>query len=226
MTSTRIYTAAAAFAAPVTRLSFAPSSSALFRGAVGGGAAAVGVAHGLGAARRSAFTSGAHPARLLQSRRQLTAGAGGGGGISALLHGFESRTNDTTNNNNVVRARDISTSAVLKSGGNAPTTVAFADLDLCAQSQRAIKEVKGFEFATAVQDQTLRPILEGKDCLARAKTGSGKTIGFLLPAIETMMRNEKPPHGSISVLILSPTRELATQIYEVGLHNVKGCCTT
>ena len=170
-----------------------------------------------------------HHARLLSTSRLYhltTTGSssiGGGGGISALLRSSDSSSSQwpfivTTNNAN--NARDITTSAVAKSGGNAPTTVAFADLDLCDASLRAIKEVKGFEFATAVQDQTLLPILEGKDTLARAKTGSGKTIGFLLPAIEALMRSgpDVGNDGTVSILVLSPTRELATQIHEETLQ--------
>ena len=99
--------------------------------------------------------------------------------------------------------------------GNGATDVAFADLDLCAETLRALHEVKGFERATAVQGQTLPHILGGADVLARAKTGSGKTIAFLLPALEKLAAGQIDPRGDrISVLILSPTRELATQILD------------
>ena len=57
--------------------------------------------------------------------------------------------------------------------GNGATDVAFADLDLCAETLRALHEVKGFERATAVQGQTLPHILGGADVLARAKTDDG-----------------------------------------------------
>lgn len=60
---------------------------------------------------------------------------------------------------------------------------------------------------------TLPVILSGKDCLAKAKTGTGKTLAFLIPSIEKML--QKPPSRGgkpISTLILSPTRELAMQI--------------
>ena len=99
--------------------------------------------------------------------------------------------------------------------GNGATDVAFADLDLCAETLRALHEVKGFERATAVQGQTLPHILGGADVLARAKTGSGKTIAFLLPALEKLAAGKIDAKGDrISVLILSPTRELATQILD------------
>ena len=70
------------------------------------------------------------------------------------------------------------------------------------------------DSATVVQDQTLPPILQGLDVLARAKTGSGKTVAFLLPSIEAMLKGPPPQRGDVSCLILSPTRELASQIHE------------
>ena len=100
------------------------------------------------------------------------------------------------------------------STGNAPTTVAFADLDLCDESLRALHEVKGYRNATEVQDAVLPHIMAGKDVLARAKTGSGKTIAFLLPVLEKLKRTPPERRGGISALVLSPTRELATQIQE------------
>lgn len=102
----------------------------------------------------------------------------------------------------------------LTSAGNAPTTVAFADLDLCDESLRALHEVKGYRHATEVQDAVLPHIMAGKDVLARAKTGSGKTIAFLLPVLEKLKRTPPERRGGISALVLSPTRELATQIQE------------
>ena len=100
----------------------------------------------------------------------------------------------------------------IQDGGNVPTTMAFQSMGLSAQSMRAITEVCKFTHATAVQDQTLPHITRGVDVLARAKTGSGKTVGFTLPSIELLMKNEVRK-GDVSVLIVSPTRELASQIH-------------
>ncbi|KAF1991549.1 DEAD-domain-containing protein [Aulographum hederae CBS 113979] len=50
------------------------------------------------------------------------------------------------------------------------------------------------------------------DCLVQAKTGTGKTIAFLLPALQTLLKNSNLPKGQVGVLVLSPTRELALQI--------------
>lgn len=71
----------------------------------------------------------------------------------------------------------------------------------------------GFEHMTPVQAATFPPIFEGNDVLAQAKTGTGKTVAFLLPAIQKMItRNDRAAGRSISLLVISPTRELAMQI--------------
>eukprot|EP00911_Craspedida_sp_UC1_P000355 UC1_evm1s273 len=70
-----------------------------------------------------------------------------------------------------------------------------------------------YELMTEVQAASLPTILDGHDVLARAKTGTGKTVAFLLPAIELVMKQQgRRRPGDISVLCLSPTRELAAQI--------------
>ena len=67
----------------------------------------------------------------------------------------------------------------------------------------------GFDNMMPVQAATLEYLLQGKDCMAQAKTGTGKTLAFLLPAIDTILKNNTP---RLSALILCPTRELALQI--------------
>ncbi|EXJ53967.1 hypothetical protein A1O7_09304 [Cladophialophora yegresii CBS 114405] len=66
-----------------------------------------------------------------------------------------------------------------------------------------------FDHMMPVQAATLEYLLQGKDCLAQAKTGTGKTLAFLLPAVDTILRNRSP---RLSALVLCPTRELALQI--------------
>lgn len=69
-----------------------------------------------------------------------------------------------------------------------------------------------FDHMMPVQEATLKPLLEKRvDCLAQAKTGTGKTVAFLLPAIQTLI-NRKRKAGGISLLVMTPTRELAMQI--------------
>jgi superfamily II DNA/RNA helicase len=68
----------------------------------------------------------------------------------------------------------------------------------------------GYKTATPVQAKAIPVVLEGKDVVASAQTGSGKTAAFVLPALDALAA--KKPSGKPSVLILTPTRELATQI--------------
>ncbi|KAJ1024474.1 hypothetical protein NDA13_004407 [Ustilago tritici] len=83
-----------------------------------------------------------------------------------------------------------------------------------------------FPTMSAVQAATLSTALSGKDVLAQAKTGTGKTLAFLIPSIQKLCALPKPPpQRSISVLVLSPTRELALQIEKEAqmlLANLQG----
>ena len=90
--------------------------------------------------------------------------------------------------------------------------VRFASLPLCAESQRALSEGLRYEFCTKVQAMSLPACLSGTDVVCKAKTGSGKTIAFLLPAIESIKANPSRPRNSVACLVISPTRELAAQI--------------
>ena len=70
-----------------------------------------------------------------------------------------------------------------------------------------------FDHMMPVQAATLHELLQNKiDCLAQARTGTGKTIAFLLPAIQNMINSRRGNRAGISTLILTPTRELAIQI--------------
>jgi ATP-dependent RNA helicase RhlE len=71
----------------------------------------------------------------------------------------------------------------------------------------------GYETATPVQAQVIQPILAGKDIIASAQTGTGKTAAFLLPIIHKMITSHHAAH-QINALIIVPTRELAIQIAE------------
>ncbi|KAL8820046.1 MAG: hypothetical protein Q9223_001652 [Gallowayella weberi] len=69
-----------------------------------------------------------------------------------------------------------------------------------------------FDTMSPVQEKVMSTLPNmGSDCLVQAKTGTGKTIAFLLPAIQNTLRN-RPARGLVSILVLSPTRELALQI--------------
>lgn len=90
-----------------------------------------------------------------------------------------------------------------------------------------------FETCTDVQAKTMPIILQGNDVLAQAKTGTGKTVAFLVPAIQRLLRsNTARAPGQIGILVISPTRELATQIADEakillrGLPNIGVCTAT
>lgn len=94
------------------------------------------------------------------------------------------------------------------------STTKFADLPISQASIDAVTNVMKFECLTMVQDATLPAILKGKDVLAKAKTGTGKTVAFLLPSVEhiSLKDRERSNPKNISMLVISPTRELAAQI--------------
>lgn len=89
--------------------------------------------------------------------------------------------------------------------------VKFDSLPIHPLTKKAIKEIFGYEFCTKVQAQSLPACLSGIDVLAKAKTGTGKTFGFMIPAIERLLSNPPRP-GQIGCMVFSPTRELAMQI--------------
>ncbi|XP_073305707.1 probable DEAD-box ATP-dependent RNA helicase 48 [Primulina huaijiensis] len=91
----------------------------------------------------------------------------------------------------------------------------FDECNISPLTVRALTEA-GYVQMTAVQDATLSVVLEGKDALVKARAGTGKSIAFLLPAIETVLKassvNKIQRVPPIYVLVLCPTREIASQI--------------
>lgn len=89
----------------------------------------------------------------------------------------------------------------------------FADLDLDPNILQAIEEA-GFDRPTHVQAQAIPEALDGKDVLASAPTGTGKTAAFALPALQYLQDFPRRKPGPARILILTPTRELAIQVAE------------
>ena len=81
----------------------------------------------------------------------------------------------------------------------------FATLGLHADLLKGIREL-GFTRPTPIQEQAIPPALEGRDLLASAQTGSGKTAAFLLPIMHRLLAR---PRRVTRALVLTPTRELA-----------------
>jgi ATP-dependent RNA helicase DDX18/HAS1 len=90
----------------------------------------------------------------------------------------------------------------------------FSELNLSEKTMRAIADMK-FETMTEIQQRGIPPLLAGRDVLGAAKTGSGKTLAFLIPAIEMLSSLRFKPRNGTGVIIVSPTRELALQIFGV-----------
>ena len=88
--------------------------------------------------------------------------------------------------------------------------MAFTGFGLDATLLKAVREL-GFTSPTPIQVQAIPPALKGRDVLACAMTGSGKTAAFLLPILQRLMAK---PRGVTRALVLAPTRELAAQIHE------------
>ncbi len=80
----------------------------------------------------------------------------------------------------------------------------------------------GFVQATPVQSEAIPPALAGRDVVATAQTGTGKTLAFLLPVIQSLTKLGAKPASGIRALILAPTRELALQIHESALKLTQG----
>jgi len=90
----------------------------------------------------------------------------------------------------------------------------FTDLGLIAPLLKAITE-QGYTKPTPVQAQAIPFILQGRDMLAGAQTGTGKTAGFTLPLLQLLSKNKPAsPKRKVRALILTPTRELAAQVGE------------
>lgn len=86
----------------------------------------------------------------------------------------------------------------------------FTELGLDTRLLEGI-DAMGYETATPVQEQVIKPILEGKDIIASAQTGTGKTAAFLLPVVNKIITEPHDAH-LINAVIIVPTRELAVQI--------------
>ena len=94
--------------------------------------------------------------------------------------------------------------------------MSFNSLGLSDALLKAISK-KGYTTPSPIQQKSIPPILEGKDVLASAQTGTGKTAGFTLPILQILSQGKHLSHRPIRALILTPTRELAAQI----LANIK-----
>ena len=97
--------------------------------------------------------------------------------------------------------------------------MSFSSLGLRAELSRAVSE-KGYSTPTPIQQQAIPLILQGRDIMGGAQTGTGKTAGFTLPLLQRLMVPAKAKNNSgkgrrpVRALVLTPTRELAAQVAE------------
>ncbi|KAI9461233.1 DEAD-domain-containing protein [Lactarius psammicola] len=96
----------------------------------------------------------------------------------------------------------------------------FTDLPISTLTKKGLKKAFFVEM-TDVQAKSLPFSLKGKDILGAARTGSGKTLCFLIPVLEILYRRKWGPQDGLGALIISPTRELAVQIFDV-LRSIGG----
>jgi ATP-dependent RNA helicase RhlE len=89
--------------------------------------------------------------------------------------------------------------------------MSFTDLGLLPEILRAVSE-KGYDTPTPIQKEAIPAVLAGRDVLAGAQTGTGKTAGFVLPILQKLTADQNPAQRAPRALVLTPTRELAAQI--------------
>ncbi|KAK2871585.1 ATP-dependent RNA helicase dbp4 [Arthroderma sp. PD_2] len=90
----------------------------------------------------------------------------------------------------------------------------FTELPLSEPTRLGLS-ASHFKTLTDIQSRAISHALQGRDILGAAKTGSGKTLAFLVPILENLYRKQWTEYDGLGALILSPTRELAIQIFEV-----------
>jgi len=127
--------------------------------------------------------------------------------------------NSTNRNRNNTRpakkASTLDTSLLVKEADHSLVKKVFlsdrmvSDLPIDSKLKQALA-LKGYERPTEIQDRTLETLMEGRDLLGIAQTGTGKTGAFLIPIIEQLLHNRVNPYA----LIVVPTRELALQVEE------------
>ncbi len=101
-----------------------------------------------------------------------------------------------------------------------PGTTSFRDLKLSEPLIRVLDEI-GYETPTPIQSQAIPPLMNGRDILGHAPTGTGKTAAFALPLLSGINVQNK----NIQVLTLTPTRELAIQVAEARSDGEHGAGT-
>jgi len=99
-------------------------------------------------------------------------------------------------------------------------SIQFSELGLAPEIEKVIKEI-GYETPSPIQAESIPPLLDGRDIVGQAQTGTGKTAAFALPLLSRINLSKKQPQ----ILVLAPTRELAIQVaeaFQVYARHMKG----
>ena len=115
-------------------------------------------------------------------------------------------TEDTTNNNKINEQKSSENDDYFSS-------IKFSEMNLNKSLLERLT-TEGYETATEIQAQSIPIALKGEDIIGSAKTGSGKSLAFLIPTINYILSN--PKQNFIQSLIITPTRELAMQLYDLA----------
>ena len=114
-------------------------------------------------------------------------------------------------------APEVAPAAAPAPAASAAPSLTFADFGLAPEIQRALAE-QGYTHPTPIQEQAIPVVLQGRDVMGAAQTGTGKTAGFSLPIIQLLLAHASssmsPARHPVRALILTPTRELAVQVAE------------
>jgi len=97
-----------------------------------------------------------------------------------------------------------------------PVNTSWDSLELSEKTRMGLEKELNYTKMFEIQARSIGPLLAGKDLLGAAHTGCGKTAAFLVPAVELLYNIKFTPRNGTGVIIIAPTRELATQIYNIA----------
>eukprot|EP00466_Bigelowiella_natans_P018762 jgi/Bigna1/83409/fgenesh1_pg.107_\ len=130
-----------------------------------------------------------------------------------------------TSDNNTGELPTATTGASISAALEPELDMKFESLKVSENVASAVREL-GFPTMTRVQAMCIPPLLAGNDIVAQAKTGSGKTLAFMIPSVELLVVSKFKPRNGTGVVVITPTRELALQIYGVTRELTKYCSQT
>ncbi|KAG9051586.1 ATP-dependent RNA helicase [Tulasnella sp. UAMH 9824] len=139
---------------------------------------------------------------------------------TALEEQPQSSSSSSNNPDNIIPTTIIPPTQPSDATSSTDDRPPFTTLELTEQTQKGIDDM-GFKAMTPVQAKAIPPLLAGKDVLGAARTGSGKTLAFLIPAVELLCRWKFKPRNGTGIMVISPTRELALQIFNVARELMK-----